>query len=577
MNKLTFFGSMLYYKLFHPSQSQQQIFIQDLMIAMGYPCDGNGVCFGLIKMWTNAVATGEEKQFFQRIQFMEDLYFELNTFANLKARDVKSDDKSFEINYQNAFRVALEKKLHAVKDKIKHGIIFDDLRANEKNLLEMESFLENISIIQYTNKYSYLYERYTGKDTIFNISSRLEKQGSVSSLYDYSYLDPANKPDKYLEDYFASLGAIISKYQNPREITMTLQNMDHCVGLRYEENNKWLYVEPNFLPGKVINTKDLCIALRKSLLTTDDNGKPDTFYFHIEINAINNEYRRDNLDKLRNALNHFYSNYTISSNNLAHEINYFSFLIHAAYYGHTDIIKELINQKIDINHQDSNGHSALNSAAEKNQTEAVKLLLQSGALPDKLDANDLTPLSWAAINNNIEMLSLLLAYNANVNQLNSNNKSALFVSALRSHADILEVLVAHGADINQANDDGNTPMHMAALNNNVAALKSLITHGADINSVNNHGCTPLIAAAMYDSYEAMKLLLQAGADKKYVSDEGTALKIAQDRGNTRIIKLLRNVNSDMNSSQTFFKHIANSGKAHVMQSLENQEHRRQAS
>ena len=55
-------------------------------------------------------------------------------------------------------------------------------------------------------------------------------------------------------------------------------------------------------------------------------------------------------------------------------------LMVAAYYGHTDTVRYLLGlPEVDLNHQDSNNHTALHYAVQKKQSDVVQVLIDAGA------------------------------------------------------------------------------------------------------------------------------------------------------------------------------------------------------
>ena len=77
--------------------------------------------------------------------------------------------------------------------------------------------------------------------------------------------------------------------------------------------------------------------------------------------------------------------------------------------------------------------------------------------------------------------------------------------------------------------------------NHVDIVKLLLEKGANIEQHNNKG-TPLLIACEMNHVDIVKLLLEKGANKYYMDVWGqTALDIATDHDNTKIIALLNSV------------------------------------
>lgn len=89
----------------------------------------------------------------------------------------------------------------------------------------------------------------------------------------------------------------------------------------------------------------------------------------------------------------------------------------AAFFGHAEIAKALLDRGANPNTPSNNGQKVqpLNSAAAGQHLEIARMLLEAGADPNARQADDFTPLHSAAQNGQIEMARLLLAFGADPN------------------------------------------------------------------------------------------------------------------------------------------------------------------
>ena len=69
----------------------------------------------------------------------------------------------------------------------------------------------------------------------------------------------------------------------------------------------------------------------------------------------------------------------------------------AAQFGHTEVMKMLLEKNVDVNNANSRGETALLLAASGGHMEAMKLLLEMGADVDKEDNDCCTPLDMALL------------------------------------------------------------------------------------------------------------------------------------------------------------------------------------
>ncbi|MEM7475045.1 MAG: ankyrin repeat domain-containing protein [Planctomycetota bacterium] len=115
------------------------------------------------------------------------------------------------------------------------------------------------------------------------------------------------------------------------------------------------------------------------------------------------------------------------------------------------------------------------------------------------------------------------------------------------HADIVELLLDHGADIeaDEVNCYGGKPLHWAS-EHEPAIVELLLKRGAEVDSRNAKngsdfkGMTPLLmnCAMKDDCAEVTRLLLEAGCDTSVKHNGKTALEIAKEKENTKIVAVL---------------------------------------
>jgi ankyrin repeat protein len=123
----------------------------------------------------------------------------------------------------------------------------------------------------------------------------------------------------------------------------------------------------------------------------------------------------------------------------------------AAWKGDLDIARLLIHRgpsKASVNEQNSNGETALHSAAQYGHNGVVSLLLESGADPTLRNINDESPLDLGAKYDKIECVKLLLTYQPNLVLQNSKRHTPLHLAARNGHKTMVELLLKHGMDVN---------------------------------------------------------------------------------------------------------------------------------
>jgi ankyrin repeat protein len=201
-------------------------------------------------------------------------------------------------------------------------------------------------------------------------------------------------------------------------------------------------------------------------------------------------------------------------------------------------MKLLLLKGADVNPRTVEGRTPLYAAAQlPTGTAAMKVLLELGADVEARTIVGNTPL-FAAASGGTENVRLLLDKHANVNAASLSGTTPLMGS---SDGKVAALLVSGGADVSLRSKRGETALADAARRGDLEAARLLLDKGADVNAVDYRGYTPLILAAQFDrdSPELVRLLLTRGADIHAVAEGHTALTIAERRGETELVRLLR--------------------------------------
>lgn len=124
----------------------------------------------------------------------------------------------------------------------------------------------------------------------------------------------------------------------------------------------------------------------------------------------------------------------------------------AAFFGHTDLVKELLDRGAYTEARAENAmrNTPLHAATAGRQMEAMRLLLERGADAGAKQAGGWTALHAAAQNGDREMLELLIAHGANINERADNLQTPLDLALLKGHRDVSALLGELGAGMNQA-------------------------------------------------------------------------------------------------------------------------------
>ncbi len=161
--------------------------------------------------------------------------------------------------------------------------------------------------------------------------------------------------------------------------------------------------------------------------------------------------------------------------------------VEAAFWGDYHYVRNDIMDGINVNVRDKDGNTALIAASERNELKIVNLLLRNGA---------------------------------NVNIKNKSDQTALQLAVFvpireKDQMETIKRLLAAGADVNAKDEKGNTALmdNLLLHNPNIQVIKTLIAAGTDVKATNKFGTTALMLAEDSGDTTIVKLLQDSGAKK----------------------------------------------------------------
>lgn len=226
-------------------------------------------------------------------------------------------------------------------------------------------------------------------------------------------------------------------------------------------------------------------------------------------------------------------------------------------------IKFLVGKGADLNKRDSQGYTALQSAARQRKPKLITDLIALKADVNATDQDGYTALHHAVLRNSPEAIAALMQGGADANTLTSTGYTPLALGILEDHYKSALALIEQGADVNSPIGDARlTPLmlasgkegnklHLGAGKQRVekwnpkdpGALeiaRALIDKGANVNAISETGVTAVILAASHNNTPIVGLLTQAGADVTIKTKNGkTAADLAKANGNDAVVSLLR--------------------------------------
>lgn len=228
-------------------------------------------------------------------------------------------------------------------------------------------------------------------------------------------------------------------------------------------------------------------------------------------------------------------------------LDLFDNLLSAIKKNDPNLVKKILEQKVDINHLSDNGESPLDLAIKlKHRRKIVKLLLKYGARVDLKNAQGDYPFHIAAEQGDTKIIKFLIKNQANINVQDNSGNTPLHRAVLNEDEDMVEYLIKKHADVSLKNHDKNTPLHIATMNGSYTIAKILLQNNAYVNLRGENGDTPLHCAVLYGSKKMVKLLVDYDADIHKPNNAGkTPLQLALDKKLEKIIEILKTIKRDI--------------------------------
>ncbi|KAL1021060.1 hypothetical protein UPYG_G00008170 [Umbra pygmaea] len=143
-----------------------------------------------------------------------------------------------------------------------------------------------------------------------------------------------------------------------------------------------------------------------------------------------------------------------------------------------------------INAKNNDNETPLHCAAQYGHTQVVRLLLEELTDPTMRNNRFESPLDLAALYGRLEVVKLLLTAHPNLLSCNTKKHTPLHLASRNGHLAVVQVLLDAGMDINYETEKGSA-LHEAALFGKTDVVQKLLSAGINVNMLDNKGLTAL--------------------------------------------------------------------------------------
>ncbi|XP_063857510.1 serine/threonine-protein phosphatase 6 regulatory ankyrin repeat subunit A-like isoform X2 [Scylla paramamosain] len=181
----------------------------------------------------------------------------------------------------------------------------------------------------------------------------------------------------------------------------------------------------------------------------------------------------------------------------------------AAINDHHHLLRCLQQAGLSIEGGGTTDRTPLMEAAWKGHTQTVKALLNLGANPQATDSEEWTALHHAAAWGQQQCVAALTPV-TRPTPAHLETYTPVHAASYHGHVEVLEQLAGAGWPLTARESDGNTPLHRAVWGGSVTCLRWLVERGGDPRVQNNNGHTPLDMAVQFNRHEVETWLVKNG-------------------------------------------------------------------
>ena len=168
--------------------------------------------------------------------------------------------------------------------------------------------------------------------------------------------------------------------------------------------------------------------------------------------------------------------------------------------GYSEIVRSLIEKKIDVNSCDSSNKTFLHLALEGKNHVIIRYLIKAGADVNARSKEGKTPLYYALESKYEDIVKILIEAGADVNARSKEGKTPLYYAIENYDVNFFKILIGAGADVSEKSTEGENLIHILTkktinesnslnLISSMIIIEYLIGAGLDINEKTDKGET----------------------------------------------------------------------------------------
>jgi serine/threonine-protein phosphatase 6 regulatory ankyrin repeat subunit B len=203
-------------------------------------------------------------------------------------------------------------------------------------------------------------------------------------------------------------------------------------------------------------------------------------------------------------------------------------ILYSAMYGHLDTLTLLIENNADLSYKQSisneqytfNNSNVLHIAARCGHLDMVKYLIDKKMDIHELDDDQYSPLLHAIAGGHENIVIYLTDLDGGIEKSIAKNNLLILTAAKHGQTQIYDYLKSNGADIHIVDSDGKTALMYAAIINNIEIAQDLLNEGLKVDNQDNKGLTSLHYAVHENNLEIASFLLKNKANINIQDNEG---------------------------------------------------------